>query len=357
MTTTDTGRHQAPEEPVAPQRVWAEFRDAVSLRTVGLIVGVLLLQIGFILSYVGAFHAPTPHRIALGVVSASAPAAQQTAGQLSAISGEPLAAEAVADRATAEDRIRQGELSAALIVDASSTTDTLLVSSGGGASVATAVTAVVQQAEATQQRTVSVTDLVPLQSGDARGLTGFYLVIGWIVGGYLVAALLGVASGARPATPRRAYFRLVAIVPYAILSGLAGAFVVDQVLGALTGHFVALWWLGALVVASAATVTMAFQVLFGVIGIGVTVLVFVVLGNPSAGGAYQSELLPPFWRGLTDALPNGAGTDAVRHLVYLEGTGITGHLLVIAAYVVVGAVIAVAASHLRHRRTVTGHAA
>jgi maltodextrin utilization protein YvdJ len=37
------------------QRFLAEFRDAVSVRTVLLVVGVLLLQLGFILSYVGAF--------------------------------------------------------------------------------------------------------------------------------------------------------------------------------------------------------------------------------------------------------------------------------------------------------------
>lgn len=346
--TPDHGRHEAVEEPVAPQGVWAEFRDAVSLRTVGLIVGVLLLQAGFILSYVGAFHAPTPHRISLGVVSAAG--ADQTAARLNGIAGEPLAATVVADRATAEEQIRRGELTAALVVDPQTTTDTLLVASGGGASLVTAVTAVIDQVEASQQRTATVTDLVPLQAGDARGLTGFYLVIGWIVGGYLVAALLGVASGARPASPRRAWFRLVAMVPYAVLSGLAGAFVVDQGLGALTGHFLALWGLGTLLVLSAATVTMAFQVLFGVIGIGVTVLVFVILGNPSAGGAYQSELLPPVWRGLTNALPNGAGTDAVRHLVYLDGTGITGHLVVIAAYAIGGAVVALAASYLHRRR-------
>ncbi|MEP6979890.1 MAG: DUF3533 domain-containing protein [Nakamurella sp.] len=348
-TTTHRGRHQADEPLPTPQGVWVEFRDAVSPRTVGLIVGVLLLQIGFILSYVGAFHAPTPHRIALGVVSPAG--AAQTADQLNGINGEPLAATVVADRGTAEAQIRRGDLSAALVVDPQSTTDTLLVASGGGPSLVTAVTTVIDQVEAARQRTATVTDLVPLQAGDARGLTGFYLVIGWIVGGYLVAALLGVASGARPANPRRAWFRLVAMVPYAVLSGLTGAFVVDQGLGALTGHFAALWGVGTLLVLSAATVTMAFQVLLGVIGIGVTVLVFVILGNPSAGGAYQSELLPPFWRTLTDALPNGAGTDAVRHLVYLQGSGITGHLLVISAYAVGGAVVAVAASHLHRRRS------
>jgi hypothetical protein len=159
-----------------------------------------------------------------------------------------------------------------------------------------------------------------------------------------------VAKCARPATGRRAAIRLISIVPYSIVSGFGGAFVVDQVLGALTGHFVALWWLGALLVFAAAAVTMALQVLFGVLGIGVTVLVFVVLGNPSAGGAYQPALLPPFWRALSGALPNGAGTDSVRHIVYFGGHGIGTHLLVIAAYALAGTVLAIVASRMRERR-------
>lgn len=354
---TEHGRHEAAPDPsaddvpAARQSVWAEFKDAVALRTVALIVGVLFLQIGFILSYVGAFHALTPQRIPLAVVSGSQQVAGQSVAKLNAIPGSPLAAAALPDRPVAERQIRTGEISAALIVNTTGTADTLLTSSGGGVSVAGAVTAVLDQIEGSQQRTVTTTDIVPLQSGDGRGLTGFYLVIGWIVGGYLVAALLGVSAGARPTTPRRAYFRLFAIVPYAILSGLGGALIVDQVLGALTGHFWTLWWLGALLVASAATVTMAFQVLFGVLGIGITVLVFVVLGNPSAGGAYQTSLLPPFWRWLSNGLPNGAGTDAVRRIVYLGSSGITGHLVVIAVYVVAGALVAAAGSHRIHRRS------
>ena len=60
-TATEHGRQGSPEEPVAPQGFWAELRDAVSLRTMTLVGGVLLLQLAFILSYVSAFHAPKPH--------------------------------------------------------------------------------------------------------------------------------------------------------------------------------------------------------------------------------------------------------------------------------------------------------
>jgi hypothetical protein len=338
-----------PRPPAPEQGFRAEWWDAVSPRTVALLFGVLLLQLAFILSYVGAFHSPQPHRIPVAVV-APAQVSARTVDQLNAIGSNPVKATAVADQALAEQQIRDDDTSAAFIVDPTSNTDTLLVSSAGGTSVSGAVTTVLTQVDAAQHRSVTVRDIVPLQPGDGRGLTGFYLVIGWIVGGYLVAALLGVAKGVRPGTPRRAYFRLAAVVPYAVLSGLGGAFVVDQLLGALTGHFLALWLLGALLVASSATVTMAFQMLFGVLGIGVTVLVFVILGNPSAGGAYQPTLLPPFWRALSGALPNGAGTDAVRRIVYFGADGIIGHLIVIAVYILGGAVIAAAGSHLQHHR-------
>lgn len=362
MTDARPGKHEralhdpehaaagGPDEGEVPARprFAAELRDAVSPRAVTLVVGVLLLQLGFILSYVGAFHAPSPHRIPVAVV-APAQASAQVVGRLNALPGAPLHAHAVDSAARARAEIGTGSSSAALVLGAGPR-DQLLVASGGGASVVTAVEQVAAQVEAAQHRTVTTSDIVPLQSGDGRGLTGFYLVVGWIVGGYLVSALLGVSAGARPATPRRAVIRLLAVVPYAVLSGLFGALIVDQLLGALTGHMLALWWLGALVVFGAAAVTMAFQVLLGVLGIGATVLVFVVLGNPSAGGAYQPSLLPPFWRALSGALPNGAATDTVRRLAYFGGHGIGGHLLVLAVYAVGGVVAALGASVINDRR-------
>jgi hypothetical protein len=101
------------------------------------------------------------------------------------------------------------------------------------------------------------------------------------------------------------------------------------------------------VVFGVAAVTMAFQVLLGVSGLGMTVLIFVVLGNPSAGGAYQPALLPPFWRAISMALPNGAGTDSVRRIVYFGSRGITEHLIVLTSYVVAGVLVTLGASLLR----------
>jgi hypothetical protein len=345
-TTATSARHETPE-PARSLR--EELRDAIAPRTVVLVLGVLALQVGFILSYVGAFHSPRPHRLELLVV-APAQSSSHGVAQLNAISGAPLRARAVGSETAARAALRRGDAPAALVIRPGGTTDTLLVASAKGTSTVTAAESVLSAVERSRHRALHVVDVVPLQDRDGRGLTGFYLVIGWIVGGYLVASLLGVAKGARPANTRRAVIRLASLVPYALASGLLGAVVVGPLLGALTGHVLGLWALGTLLVFASAAVTMAFQVLFGVLGIGITVLVFVVLGNPSAGGAYQPALLPPFWRSISSALPNGAGTDSVRRIVYFGSHGVGEHLLVIALYAVLGAAVTVLATLRTSRR-------
>ena len=328
-----------------------ELRDAVAPRTVALVVAVLLLQLGFVLSYVGAFHDPTPRDVAVTVVGPTQQVADQTAAALNGIDGRPLEVTASTDADAARADLVGDATSAVLVIDPTSTEDQLLVTTAGGAATATAVQTVLTQAEATQGRTLAVQDVVPAAGGDARGLSGFYLVTGWVVGGYLLAALLGVARGARPATLRRAVIRLGAVLPYAALSGMGGALVVGPLLGALPEDAATFWGLagtGALVVVAAAAVTMALQVLAGTVGIGLAVLLFVVLGNPSAGGAYPPELLPPFWAWLSGVLPNGAGVDAVRRTAYFDGADVGQRLLVVAAWALAGAVVTLVAAR-RHQ--------
>ncbi len=144
------------------------------------------------------------------------------------------------------------------------------------------------------------------------------------------------------------------LVPYAILSGLAGAIVVEPVLGALTGHLIAISALGALIVYCAAVVTMGFQVLLGTLGVGLTLILFVVLGNPSAGGAYPAPLLPGFWRAISPALPNGAGVQALRHIVYFGSYGITDNLIIIALYILTAITVAITGTSLLARRAAAG---
>ena len=337
-------KHAAPE---APENLRDRFYDVISPKTLGLALSALLLQLGFVLSYLGAFHSPAPHAIPVDVVAPPSVAAQ-VVDTLNASAGQPVRAASTTEAAAREDLMR-GETSAGYPVDPTGATDHLLIASGGGASRAAAVQAVFTTAAQQQHRSVSVEDLVPLDSGDGRGMSGFYLVTGWAVGGYLFASMLGVAKGPRPANVPRAVWRVGATVPFAVLSGLGGALIAENLLGALSGHFWAVAGVGVLVTLSAATAAIALQTLLGTMGIGLTILIFVVLGNPSAGGAYQADLLPPFWRALNGVLPNGAGTEALRRIVYFGSHGAAHSVGVLLAWVVVAAAVALAGAALVHR--------
>lgn len=323
-----------------------EVRDAVTPRSALLVLGVLALGVLFITSYTGAFHAPKPKDIPFGV-AAPAPVHAKVLDGLDRLPGSPLSVRAVASREAAAERIRDRKLDGALIVDPQKRSDVLLVASGGGQALAEAVQEVVTAAERERGRTVRTVDVAPVSSQDVRGLSSFYLAVGWCVGGYLCAAILAISYGARPSAPRRAVIRLGALVLYAIALGVLGAVVVGPVLGALPGSVWGLAALGTLVVCAAGATTFAFEAMLGVAGIGLTVLVIVVAGNPSAGGPYQYPLLPPFWREIGPALIPGAGTWTARSIAYFDGRAITGSLLVLAAWAVGGAVLTLLFARVR----------
>jgi hypothetical protein len=325
------GRHEAPRRELLP---------GVTVRAAVLVAGVLLLQLGFVLSYVGAFHAPSPRQVPLAVVApAGAPAgiAQQVADRLDGLAGDPLSVRVAGDETAGRRLLADREVDGVLLLG-TGTQDTLLVSSAEGGAVSSALTEVLTGVDAAQQRTVVTQDVLPAGAADARGLSAFYLAVGWVVGGYLVASIIGVSSGSVPATRARGVVRLGSLAVYAVVSGVGGAVITGPVLGVFSGHLLALSAFGALVVFAVGAFTMALQVWTGLIGIGLAILLFVVLGNPSAGGAYPAPLLPPFWAGIGPWLPPGAATDAVRGLVYFDGAGAGAAALLLAAYAVVGLV-------------------
>ncbi|GHB42236.1 membrane protein [Streptomyces umbrinus] len=338
----------------APRRTFLEeVKDGVTPRATLLVIGVVALQLLFIASYVGALHNPKPKDVAFGVVAPGA-AADQAVARLKQLPGEPLDPRALPDRATAREQIVNRDIDGALVIDPAGTTDTLLVASGGGKVLASALIALTTGLEKGQGRTVRTIDVVPADAQDANGLTTFYLVVGWCVGGYLCASALAISAGARPANPRRATIRLAAMAVVAIVGGLGGAVIVGPILGALPGSVWALWGLGALITFAVGAATLAFQCLFGVVGIGVAVLLVVILGNPSAGGALPPPMLPPFWKAIGPALPPGAGTWAARSIAYFKGNDTTASLLVLSAWAAVGTAVTLIAGSLRSKSSSPG---
>ncbi|MEU9333706.1 DUF3533 domain-containing protein [Streptomyces sp. NPDC048290] len=335
--------------PATRHGLLAEVRDAVTPRATLLVIGVVALQLLFIASYVGALHDPRPRDVPFGVVAPAA-AAGRTVTALAELPGSPLDPRPLADEASARDQILDRRIDGALIVDPARPTDTLLVASGGGTVLATTLERLVGAVDGTRGRTVRTVDVAPASPEDFNGLSSFYLVVGWCVGGYLCASILAISTGARPANPRRAVIRLAAMAAVAVVGGLGGALIVGPVLGALPGPVGALWGLGALITFAVGAATLALQGIFGIVGIGLAILVVVIAGNPSAGGAFPYPMLPPFWGTIGAALPPGAGTWAARSIAYFHGNALTGALLVLSAWALGGILLTLLSSGLRRRR-------
>lgn len=312
-----------------------ELKSAVTPRAALLVIGVVALQLLFIASYVGALHHPKPTDVAFGV-AAPAGAAERTMARLDALPGDPLDTRTVRDAGQARAQIMEREIDGALVVDPAGRTDTLLVASGGGAALSASLVKLVTEALAPQDREVRTEDVAPASPEDFEGLSSFYLVVGWCVGGYLCASILAISAGARPANAQRAVIRLGALALASLAGGIGGAVIIGPVLGALPGSVFALWGLGALVTFAVGAATLALQGLTGIVGIGLAILIVVIAGNPSAGGAFPSPMLPPFWKAIGPALPPGAGTWVARSIAYFHGNAVTGPLLVLSAWAVAG---------------------
>jgi hypothetical protein len=277
----------------------------------------------FAAAYVGAFHDPSPHHVPFGVIdSRSAAAVDASHGAFSA-QPEPTLDALI-------DDLKARKVAAGLAGS------TLYVASGESYATAATVRAVFTK----QINGLTVRDVAPLGPGDPRGTTLFYLVIASVFGGYLAATIVNLLLGSTP-TRLLAAARVGALAIFAGLAGFVGASIVDGY-GAITNHFLALWWIAAFVVFAAAVATAALQTAFGIAGTGTAMVVFIILGNSSAGGPYQLTFTPGFWRAIAPYLPQAAGLSALRGAVYFDGTNIGGRLTVLAAYAVGGSIVCIA---------------
>ena len=301
---------------------------------------VLFVQALFVFSYIGALHHPKPHEVAFGVVGTSPlPAAVGT--QFS------LKTTRYVSEAEAVNAIDQREIDGALVTGQEGGAKLIVVPAAGNPGASALGAAFTAGAAALDQK-IAIVQAHPLPAGDASGAVSFFVVMALIVGGYL-SSTIAMAFGGRATRRRRLSSLAIAAVIGALLTDtLAGA-----VLGAIpTSKFLVLWALFTLIMMSVAFATAALQTVLGAGGTLVVVIVFVIFGAPSSGGTVPASYLPTLWRTIGPYLPAGAGTTVVRNTIYFDGNRIAPSLVILGAYLVVGA-LAVLLLHRRRAPTRT----
>jgi hypothetical protein len=294
----------------------------------------LVLMLAFALSYVGAFHEPTPHNVPLAVVGPPS-----VATQLDQLPADPLDTRESPSRSDAlsqiDDRKVYGAYEAA--------TNRLYVASAANRATAVALERTFDRLAAVQRRPPPrVTDVKPLPVKDSNGTAAFYAVIAWVFGGYIGATLIGLIGAPRSSSHRRAAARIGALAGFGLVGGILSVILLRALFGVFAGHVVALSGVAALTIFASGAATAGIQALAGPAGTGLVILLFVILGNPASGGPFARPLLPGLWRTIGGVLPPGASVDLARASLFFDGARIAGPILVLVGWAAFGTALAIA---------------
>ena len=303
-------------------------------------VGVLAVVFALVGSNVAANHAPKPHHVPVGVIG-TPPAVETVVGRVAQRAPGAYQIHAYASLAAARTAILHRVVYGAFQPVPS---PLLLVASAASPAVAALLQQTIAAKAHTEGKALVVRDLVPLPSSDSRGATAFSMILSVIITAIMGSAVIYLLGRHRPPPER-----LAAMAALGIGAGLVAALVTNVVVGAFPGHFLAVWGVATLFYLALGLSIAAFQVLVGAGGVAIGAVMFLVIGNPASGGSSAPELLPGFWRDLSQLLPPGAATTAMRDVVYFHGHGMTRALVVLSLWAGLGATVAVAVNTLRAR--------
>jgi hypothetical protein len=328
---------QRPGQTAPPGLFGAEDR-----RLVIALVAALLVVFALVGSNVAANHAPKPHEVPVGIIG-TPPVVGLVAGQVGHGAPGAYKIHQYSSLAAARTAILHRTVYGAYRPVPS---PLLMVAAAASPSVAALLQQAFAAAARSQGKALVVRDLVPLPPSDSRGATAFSAVLSLIIAGIMGSTVIYLLGRHRPPP-----VRLVAMVALGIGAGLVTALVTNVVVGAFPGQFVGVWGVAALFVLALGLPIAAFQVLVGAGGTAIGAIMFLVIGNPASGGSSAPELLPGFWREISQFLPPGAATTAMRDVVYFHGHGMTQALLVLGVYAVLGATVVFLVHALRARAT------
>ena len=262
-----------------------------------LVLGGLVLLFAFTALYVTAFHAPRPDGLDIGFVGTSAQAARAQSALDAAADGgfdvRRYPSESAARAALLDTDVRG-------VLIAGAPRDRVLVAQALGAAPTETVTRALVGVSARAGAPAVVEDLRPLPAGDRRGLSSLFTVIGTLIPSLVFGVLLSMLGRGLDARAR-----WTAVAAYAVLAGLTAAFNVDVLVGALSGDFLGIALVCGLLALAVTAAAHGLGHLGGPAGIAFAVVMLLLLGVSTAGGAVTYEFEPGFYGAVSQFLPPG----------------------------------------------------
>ena len=210
----------------------------------------------------------------------------------------------------------------------------------------------------------------PLPNGTGNGLSAFYyallLLLAGFTGSVVVSTLVDALLGYVPAEWGPVYrfgeqvrisrfqtlvLKWTMMVLLALLTS-AVYMAIAHGLGMPISRGWPLWAYGVFAIIAVGITSSSLLSVLGSMGLLVSMLVFVILGLPSAGATVPLEATPPFFRWLSEFEPMHQVFLGVRSLLYLDGRGDAGlsqSLWMTAVGLVIGLLLGAIITHLYDR--------
>jgi len=197
----------------------------------------------------------------------------------------------------------------------------------------------------------------PLPNGTGNGLSAFYyallLLLAGFTGSVVVSTLVDALLGYVPAEwgPVYRFGEQVRISRFQTLV-LKWTMAIAHGLGMPISRGWPLWAYGVFAIIAVGITSSSLLSVLGSMGLLVSMLIFVILGLPSAGATVPLEATPPFFRWLSEFEPMHQVFLGVRSLLYLDGRGDAGlsqSLWMTAIGLVIGLLLGAIITHLYDR--------
>jgi hypothetical protein len=284
----------------------------------------IILVFAFTTLYVAAFHTPRAKGVDVAVVG-GAPQVASLQGALDAHARGAFDVRSYGSEEAAREALLDTSVRGVVIPGPGG--ERVLVAGAGGVAPAQAVADAVRSVAAG----AAVEDVRPLPESDRRGLSPLFAVIGTLIPSLVFGVLLSVFGRKLPARVRWA-----AVVVFGVTAGLVAAFDIDVLVGAMNGHFLGIAAVAALLAVAAAAAAHGLGHAGGPVGIVTAVLLLLLLGVSSAGGAVTYQFEPGFYGAISQLLPPGAALTAMRNVQYFDGAATLAPLLTLAAWALGG---------------------
>jgi MFS family permease len=301
---TDPRGRLRPRRRVSPEHARAVLRPVL--------IGTVLVTL-FAFFFVYPTHDPEPNGLPVAVVDG-----------VDVQLGDGFDVVGVDDEAEAREAILDREAYGAFLPGPP---PQLLVASAASVPVAQALAAAAERGP-----TPSVPeDIRPVDEDDPRGVSINFVGLAVTITSILGALLLFNLAPTLPVS-----WRLASLALFSVLGGALAMLVVQVGIGVLPGSYFALAAVAALAIFAVASVSAAIIGAIGFPGVGLSFMLFLMLGNPGSGAASAPELLPEPWKTGGQFLPPGAAATGIRNVAYFDAAQAEMWLTVLVVYAVIG---------------------